>query len=146
LDRLPYYEHAYEAYADNPLREKYPLFGISYHDNYTGQTMHANVPWLNELRGLDGKGEPYTIIHETAAAERGIATGDTIRVFNDRGGFVCKALVSKGIREDTVNIPRGYEGSELQEGHLQSVTSIDARDKITNNDSHNDWLCQVEKI
>ena len=149
LDRLPYYEPAFEAYASNPLREKYPLFGLSYHDNYTGHSMHNNVPWLNELRGFEGtegEGEPYTIIHETAAAERGIKTGDLIKVFNDRGGFVTRALVSKGIREDTVNIPRGYAGKEMREGHLQAVTSIDAGDKITNNDSHNDWLCQVEKL
>lgn len=146
LDRLPYYEHAYEAYVDNPLREKYPLFGVSYHDNYAGHTMHAGVSWLNELRGLDGKDEPYTVIHEAAAAERGIDTGDTIRVFNDRGYVVTKALVSKGIREDTVCIPRGYESHELQDGHLQTLTSIEAKDRITNNDSHNDWLCQVEKI
>ena len=149
IDRMPYYEHAYEAYVDNPLREIYPLFGLSYHDNYTGHSMHNNVPWLNELRGLEGTaggGEPYTIIHETAAEERGIKTGDKIRVFNEHGSFVTLALVSKGIREDTVNIPRAYAGQEMIEGHLQSVTTIDARDKITNNDSHNDWLCQVEKI
>ncbi len=149
VDRMPYYEHAYEAYADNPLREKYPLFGLSYHDNYTGHSMHNNVPWLNELRGFEGTkgaGEPYTIIHEAAAAERGIETGDKIRVFNDHGSFVTLALVSKGIREDTVNIPRGYAGQEMMEGHLQAVTTIEASDKITNNDSHNDWLCQVEKI
>ena len=149
LDRLPYYEHAFEAYPTNPLRKKYPLFGVSYHDNYTAHCMHAENPWLNELRGFegpDGSGEPYTIISEAAAAERGIKTGDKIRVFNDRGSFVTLALVSKGIREDTINIPRAYSGCELEEGHLQSVTSIEARDKITNNDSHNDWLCQVEKI
>lgn len=148
-DRLPGYQHAYEAYASNPLREKYPLFGISYHDNYTGQSMHNHVSWLNELRGLEGtkgNGEPYTIIHETAAAERGIKTGDKIRIFNDRGSIVTLALVSKGIREDTINIPRAYAGSEMIEGHLQSLTAIEAADKITNNDSHNDWLCQVEKV
>ncbi len=144
LDRMPYYEHAYEAYVDNPLREKYPLFGISYHDNYTGQCMHSNIPWLNELRGY--KGEPYIFIHENAAAERGIVTGDTVRVFNDRGHIVLRAVLTKGIREDTINIPRAYEGSELQSGHLQSLTTIDAKDKITDNDSHNDWLCQVEKV
>jgi molybdopterin-containing oxidoreductase family molybdopterin binding subunit len=143
-DRLPSYEHAYEAYADNPLRSDYPLFGISYHDNYTGQCMHHNVAWLNEIRGY--KGEPYTFIHEKAAAERGIVTGDNIRIFNDRGSFVTRAVVTKGIQEETINIPRGYEASEMQSGHLQSVTSIDARDRITNNDSHNDWLCQVEKV
>jgi molybdopterin-containing oxidoreductase family molybdopterin binding subunit len=143
LDRLPYYEHAFEAYADNPLREKYPLFGVSYHDNYTGQAMHGNVPWLNEIRGFEG--DPYIFIHETAAADRSIVTGDTVRVFNDRGSVVLRAVATKGIREDTINIPRGYESNELQSGHLQSLTAIDARDKISNNDSHNDWLCQVEK-
>jgi molybdopterin-containing oxidoreductase family molybdopterin binding subunit len=106
--------------------------------------MHSNVPWLNELRGFDG--DPYLFIHETAAAERGIVTGDTVRVFNERGHVVLRAVTTKGIREDTINIPRGYEDGELIDGHLQSLTSIDSKDRITNNDCHNDWLCQVEKV
>ena len=143
-DRLPSYSHAYEAYPDNPLREKYPLFGITYHDNYTGQSMFSHVSWLKELRGY--KGEPYAVISEKASAERGIVTGDKVKVFNERGFVVLRAVVSKGLQEETVVVPRGYGMDEFEDGNANSLSNIDAVDKVCSNDSHNDWLCQVEKM
>lgn len=143
-DRMPYYEHAYEAYGDNPKREQYPLYAISCHNNYTGQSIYCNVPWLKEIRGYEG--EPYTVISEAIAKDRDIATGDMIRVFNDRGSFTTRAVVSKGMHPDTIEIPRGYEHGELVEGHPQALTAVEAVDWFSSNDSHNDYLCQVEKL
>jgi molybdopterin-containing oxidoreductase family molybdopterin binding subunit len=141
-DRIPYYQHAFEAYQGNPLREKYPLFGMSYHDNYHAQSIFAHSPWLDELRGL--KGEPYMRIHEDAAAERGIATGDVVKVFNDHGSCTLRAVVTKGIRSDTILVPHGYQGDEFIEGHPQTLTAM-CLDPISSNNNFNDWLCQVEK-
>lgn len=143
-DKLPSYEHPGEAYASNPLREKYPLFGVSYHDNYTGQTMFSHVPWLNDLRGYEG--EPYVLISETAANERGIETGDTVKVYNDRGYVVIRAVVTKGLQEDTIVVPRGYGSDQFIEGNVHELSSIETVDWVVSNDSHNDWLCQVEKM
>lgn len=142
VDHLPYYEHAFEAYPTNPLREKYPLFGLSYHDNYHAQSLFSHNAWLDEFRTFDG--EPYMRIHESAAAERGITTGDTVRVFNDHGSCVLKAVVTKGIREDTILMPHGFQGDEFIEGHAQDLTCM-CPDPITSNNNLNDWLCQVEK-
>lgn len=142
VDHLPYYEHAYEAYPSNPLREKYPLFGLSFHDNYHAQSLFSHNAWLDEFRTFDG--EPYMRIHENAAKERGIATGDTVRVFNDHGSCVLKAVVTKGIREDTILMPHGFQGDEFIEGHAQDLTAP-CLDPITSNNNLNDWLCQVEK-
>lgn len=38
------------------------------------------------------------LIHEETAAARGIQSGDTVRVFNDHGYVVLKAVVNQGIR------------------------------------------------
>lgn len=142
-DRMPNYVHAFEAYRDNPLREKYPLFGLSYHNIYFAQSFSSHIPWLDELRGYEG--EPFTRIHAKAAAERGIETGDTIRVYNDHGYVVTKAVVTTGIREDTVLVPRGYDTDQYIEGHPQNLIPM-AVDPATSNNNLNDWLCQVEKL
>ncbi|MDR1015494.1 MAG: molybdopterin-dependent oxidoreductase [Coriobacteriales bacterium] len=142
IDRIPYYEHAYEAYQSNPLRERYPLFGLSYHDNYHAQGMFTHNPLLDEFRGYEGK--PYMRIHEDAAAERGIRTGDAVRVFNDHGSCTLTAVVTKGIQAETVLMPHGWQEDEFIEGHPQQLTAM-CLDPITSNDNFNDWLCQVEK-
>lgn len=141
-EKLPGYEHALEAYPDNPLREKYPLFGMSNHDNYHGQSLHAHNAWLDEFRTLDGS--PYCRMSEKAAAERGIATGDKVRVFNDYGSVVLKALVTNGIQEETIWLPHGFFWDEFEEGHTQFLAGA-SLDPQTSNGNTNDFLCEVEK-
>jgi molybdopterin-containing oxidoreductase family molybdopterin binding subunit len=136
--RIPWYEHATEAYKGNPLLEKYPLFAMSCHDNYQAHSTHMKLPWLDELR------EPYVKIHESAASARGIGNGDIVKVFNDRGFVVLKAVLTKGIRPDTVLLPHGYQESDYIEGHHQDLTLL-ALDPFTSNNNFNDILCQVEK-
>jgi molybdopterin-containing oxidoreductase family molybdopterin binding subunit len=117
--------------------EKYPLFGISNHDNYTGQSNHNSIPWLLELQ------EPWVRIHEDTAAERGIKQGDLVRVFNDRGFVVLKAVLTKGIRPDTLLMIHGPQEADFIAGHNQSLTLM-ALDPLTSNDNHADLLCEVE--
>lgn len=139
--RMPGYEHASESYKDNPLREKYPLHGIGhYHDSYTAQTFMGNVPWLEELRG-----EPSVLIHPNAAAERGIQTGDTVKIYNDHGYVVCKAILTMGVREDTIVAPHGYDHAQYIEGDPQDLVGL-VLEPIACNNNYNDWLCQIEKM
>lgn len=142
-DRLPYYEPSIEAFADNPDRERYPLYGFSSHDNYHGQSVWAHNAWLDEFRTVDGK--PFCRIHEKAAAERGISTGDTVRVFNDHGSCVMKAVVTKGIQVESVWVPHGFFWDEFDEGFAQTLTGH-YPDPVSSNSNYNDWICQVEKI
>jgi molybdopterin-containing oxidoreductase family molybdopterin binding subunit len=141
-ERLPSYEHSAEAYADNPLRDTYPLFGFSSHDNYHGQSLHAHNAWLDEFRTVDGK--PFCRIHEDAAKTRGISTGDTVRVYNDHGSCVLKALVTKGIQAESVWVPHGFNWDEFDEGFAQSLTGH-YPDLPSAGVNFNDWLCEVEK-
>ena len=143
-DRMPSYEHAGEAYKDNPLREKYPLFCLNgYHNHYFGQTYLSNIPWLDELRGFEG--EPYMLIHPKRAEERGIETGDMVKVFNDHGYVVCKAVLSTGLQEETIRLPHGYNMDQYVEGNPQDLVPI-ILDPVTGNNNYNDLLCEVEKM
>jgi anaerobic selenocysteine-containing dehydrogenase len=48
---------------------------------------------------------PECIIHPDDAARRGIQTGDTVEVRNDRGAFTVTARVDDGIRPGVVWAP-----------------------------------------
>ena len=142
-DRLPFYKPSIEAYADNPDREKYPLYGFSNHDLYHGQTLWVHNEWLNTFRTIEGK--PFCRVHPEVAEARGIKTGDKVRVFNDHGSCVLNALVTEGIRNDSLWLPHGFTWDEFEEGYAQSLTRW-CPDDVTSNNNFNDWICQVEKV
>ena len=137
-DRLPFYKPSIEAYA-----EKYPLYGFSNHDLYHGQTLWVHNEWLNTFRTIEGK--PFCRMHPEVAEARGIKTGDKVRVFNDHGSCVLNALVTEGIRNDSLWLPHGFTWDEFEEGYAQSLTRW-CPDDVTSNNNFNDWICQVEKV
>ena len=53
------------------------------------------------LRAIEG--EPLLEISAVDAEARGIASGQPVRVFNDRGSYLCKAVVSARARRGVVN-------------------------------------------
>lgn len=138
VEQRPYYEEPLEASVDSPEYQKYPLFCVHAHEIDQANSVFLNVPWLNELRS-----EPTMEINEEAAAARGIKQGDTVRVFNDRGFVVLKALVTKGIRPDCVFIPHGWQSDDFIAGHTQDLTRIDM-DPMSGNSCFNETLCEVE--
>lgn len=141
-DRLPGYSKAAESYPDNPERDKYPLFGFFNHEVYHGQSMWAHNAWLDEFRSYEGS--PYLRIHEDAAQERNIQTGDLVRAFNSHGEVVIRAVVTKGIQRESVWFPHGFYWDEFEAGFAQSLTGY-YLDPQTANGNYNDFLCEVEK-
>ncbi len=94
LDPLPSYIAPYESRASNPeLARKYPLAMISPPARNFLNSSFVNVI---SLRGTEG--EPHLDIHPDDSAARGIAHGDMVRIFNDRGSFVAKARVTDKAR------------------------------------------------
>jgi molybdopterin-containing oxidoreductase family molybdopterin binding subunit len=118
--------------------EKYPFMGISNHGSYFAHSAFTQIPWLDELS------EPFVEINTDAAAERNIFQGDLVRVFNDRGFVVLKAVTTNGIRPDTVLLPHGWQGFDFVAGHSQDLTRIDM-DPVTVNSAFYEFLCDVEK-
>jgi anaerobic selenocysteine-containing dehydrogenase len=94
LDPLPAYIAPYESRASNPqLAQQYPLAMISPPARNFLNSSFVNV---KSLRGTEG--EPHLDIHPDDSAARGIAEGDMVRIFNDRGSFVAKARVTDKAR------------------------------------------------
>ncbi len=90
-DHLPNYEVA-EAGSE------WPLAMISPPARNFLNSSFVNVPSLQQAEG-----EPLLEMHTEDAAARGIRDGDTVRVFNPRGSYHCKARVSARARTGVVN-------------------------------------------
>ncbi len=47
--------------------------------------------------------------------------GDLVRLYNDRGHVVMKAVINAGLPQGTLSTPRAWEAHEFVEGHMQSL-------------------------
>ena len=79
------------------LAARYPLAMISPPARHFLNSTFVNV---RSLRAIEG--EPVLEIHPDDAAARGIASGATVRVFNDRGTHRCRAEVTTRARPGVV--------------------------------------------
>ena len=79
------------------------------------------------------------------AEARGIKNGDIVKIYNDRGYLVVKAIINPGTRNGTVVISHGWEGDQFIEGHYQDLTS-NRIGCIAVNNSFFDCLVEVEKM
>jgi anaerobic selenocysteine-containing dehydrogenase len=98
LDPLPDYIAPYESVASNPeLAQRYPLAMISPPARNFLNSTFVNV---QSLRSTEG--EPHLDLHPQDAAARGIASGDRVRIHNDRGTFTACARVTANTRPGLV--------------------------------------------
>ncbi|HSV45961.1 MAG TPA: molybdopterin oxidoreductase family protein [Ramlibacter sp.] len=94
-DGLPDHLPNYETAGSSP---HYPLAMISPPARNFLNSSFVNVKSLRDIEG-----EPLLEINAQDAAARGIASGATVRVFNDRGQYHCKAQVSPRARPGVVH-------------------------------------------
>ncbi|HJW11447.1 MAG TPA: molybdopterin-dependent oxidoreductase, partial [Albitalea sp.] len=94
-DHVANYESAQSA---PQLAQRYPLAMISPPARNFLNSSFVNVKSLRDIEG-----EPLLEIHADDAAPRGIADGQRVRVFNERGSYVCSARLSPRARPGVVN-------------------------------------------
>lgn len=98
IDPLPSYTPPRESAASNPsLAARFPLAMISPPARNALNSTFANLPTF-----LESEQTPHLDIHPEDAAARGIANGDKVRVFNDRGALVLTARVTERARPGVV--------------------------------------------
>jgi molybdopterin-containing oxidoreductase family molybdopterin binding subunit len=112
---------------DYPNAEQYPLLFLQKHSRYRIHSQFGRMPWL---RRMDP--EPMLDIHPADAAARGIADGDYVRVFNDRGEVVVRAKFNEGYRPGLVNVNQGWWGDDYVRGHHNDLTHLDTSEAIEN--------------
>jgi anaerobic selenocysteine-containing dehydrogenase len=87
---VPVYLEPWESTNSAPeLATKYPL-------NILSPASHnfLNSQYANELKHQKRQGRPVLMINPADAADRDLANGDHVRIYNDRGGFEGSVVVS----------------------------------------------------
>ena len=138
-ERMVYWEPPEEAWHENELYGEYPLVLWQEHAKWRTHTQFGYVPWLREMDP-----EPVVKMSQEDAEARGIKTGDVVRVFNDRGYVVLKAIVNNGARPGMVNIPHGWQEDQFIEGHYCDLLNP-AMHPLLPNQCYNDCLVEIEK-
>ncbi len=137
FDGLPDHVPNHEAFNSSP---QYPLAMISPPARNFLNSTFVNVQSLRELQG-----EPLLEMHALDAAARGLQSGDTVRVFNQRGVYLCKLKISPRARTGVVYglsvwwRKLGLNGTNVNQLTSQNLTDLGAGPTFY------DCLVQVEK-
>jgi anaerobic selenocysteine-containing dehydrogenase len=100
-DALPAYVAPRESPSSNPeLAARYPLAFIS-----PPTRNFLNSSFANLSAFLEEEKRPHLDIHPGDATSRGIASGDPVRIFNDRGSLLAIARVTERARRGVVVAP-----------------------------------------
>ena len=122
MDGLPDHVPNHEAIGSS---HQYPLAMISPPARNFLNSTFVNVKSLRDMEG-----EPLLEIHALDAEKRSISDGQTVRVFNDRGSYHCKARISPRARQGVVNgmgiwwRKLGLHGTNVNEVTSQHLTDM----------------------
>ena len=121
-DGLPDYLANHEAVGSS---KAFPLAMISPPARNFLNSSFVNVKSLRDIEG-----EPILEMNALDAAERGLASGTVVRVFNQRGDYRCKMKVSARARPGVVNgmgiwwRKMGMDGKNVNELTSQKLTDL----------------------
>ncbi|MFP4489718.1 MAG: DMSO/selenate family reductase complex A subunit [Bacteroidales bacterium] len=89
---------------DNPFDEKagqYPLQAMGHHYNPRVHSTHHNNEWTMDAF------PQRVFINPADAGKRGIADGDMVRIWNERGTMILKCRITKRMMPGVIDIPQG---------------------------------------
>lgn len=88
IPAIPKWIEPWES-LNSPKTKEYPLHLISPHPRHRTHSIFNNIGWLRETY------EQEVTLNAADAARRGIKTGDTVEVWNERGKCVVPAYVTE---------------------------------------------------
>ncbi len=102
--------------------------------SYSGLSAHA-----------DRETPPHIEMDISDAQERGLADGDSAKIFNDRGFLVLPVAISDRLRPGVVSVPWGYIDSAYgtEDGSINDLTNA-ATTEFGNGSCYGDTLVEVE--
>ena len=80
------------------------------------------------------------------AAQRGIGDGARVRIFNEVGEVVCRAKVSRRVRQGVAVLPKGAWMKSSQNGRTSTALCPDSINEIAGGACFNDARVEVEKL
>ncbi len=140
LDALPDYVPCRESPATNPaLAARYPLNIVSPKSHGFLNSCYANI--ANKQRA---QGEQFVLINALDAAARGVAGGERVKVFNDRGAFEAVAEITDDVQAGVVVTTLGY-WRQLNRGTVNVVSSAEFAN-MGHAPSFSDNLVEVQRL
>ena len=142
ISPIPVYWQSWEM-AGDAKQKQYPLQCFGYHGHGRTHSTYHNVPWLREQQ------PDQLLINPVDAEQRGIADGDQVEVFNDRGRVVMPAKVTPRIIPGLVTFPQGgwYTPDAKGVDHGPSINTLTSPRKsplVKGNPQHTN-LVEVKK-
>ncbi len=109
IPAVPKYLQEWES-PFGPEAARYPLQAIGHHTLHRVHSTHDNNDWLEEAF------PQRLFINPLDAQARGIADGDPVRVFNDRGATIVPCRVTNRVMPGVVDLPQGAWWTPDDEG------------------------------
>ena len=103
-DRLPTYFESEESIRR--VSAERSSYGLHLMTPNTKNRIHSQFQNLRMIRRLGDR--PFAQLHPHTAKDRGIADGDRVRIFNDRGSLEVEARLDHGIRDGCVAVTNGW--------------------------------------
>ena len=124
-EALPHFVPPHEAwtetvggYEQSEASKKYPLVYSSYRNKFKCHSQFGYNEWLLEILP-----EPIMMACAAELDKRGVKDGDLVRIFNDRGEVVIKAVENNGIHKGMVVLPKGWQLDQFVDGHYANLTN-----------------------
>jgi anaerobic selenocysteine-containing dehydrogenase len=141
IDPLPLYVPPHESEERVPeLARRFPLALIS-------PPAHSflNSTFVNVVSLRRAAGKPTLQIHANDAEARGIADGERVTIFNDRGSFTAEAVLSDRVRPGVVSAPSVWWGKLTDDGRNANHTTSQALTDIGRGATFYDNLVEVAR-
>ncbi len=142
LDPLPTFTPPRESVASNPqLAQRYPLALLSPPARNALNSTFANLPLF-----LESEKTPHLELHPEDARARGIADGDKVRAYNDRGSLVLTARVTDKARTGVVVALSIWWRKLSPDGNNANMLTGQALTDMGRAATFYDTLVEIEKI
>ena len=136
---LPYWEPPMEVPL-SAVDPKYPFQLIGEHSRYRTHTQWFDVDIIREIDP-----EQFVYINTEDAAALGIASGDEIKVSNDRGYLVAHAVVRPNNQPGILSVVKGWTNKQVIDGHYSNLTPL-KMNPFCANQPFNDNAVMIEKL
>ncbi|WP_315707687.1 dimethylsulfoxide reductase subunit A [Brenneria uluponensis] len=143
IDPLPVYNVGFESYGD-PLADKYPLQLSGFHYKARTHSTYGNVELLKAACPQE------MWINPVDATPRGIASGDKVRIWNDRGQVDIEAKVTPRIIPGVVALSEGAwyspDAQRIDKGGCINVLTTQRPSPLAKGNPSHTNLVEVQKI
>ena len=117
-EKLPSYFENVESGKNSKLKDKFPFVISSWRNPIRVHTTMFMKTWAHDVSP-----EPIVYINPKDAEKYGIEHDAYVKLYNDRGHCVVKAIHHSGMQPGCLCYPKGYQASETKSGALSQFTT-----------------------